>query len=163
MGKAADDLELAIDNARFGSRLAREARAASVKKVRGILTQTGDYVRTTANGDAEILASSGFDMAKIPEPIGLPGTPERLVVLMGPLSGQTELKWRRVRGAAGYSVERSDKDPDVKANWQVLGTTPKAHFVDSGLTSFAPYWYRVSAIGFAGQGNPCAALMGRAA
>lgn len=163
MNLAGVELETNIEDARFGSRKAREARNASVKKVRSILTQAGNYVRTTANGDAEILASSGFDMAKVPVPIGLPASPERLVVLAGPLSGQTESKWRRVRGATGYKVERSDKDPSVSPNWVEVATTAKARFIDMGLTSFAPYWYRVSAIGFAGEGKPCAPLMGRAA
>ena len=92
-------------------------------KVRGILTQVANYVRTTANGDADILSSSGFEMAKVPERVGLPGAPQRLVVLVGELPGTTEVRWRRERGANTYKVMRSDKDPSVEANWEVVSLT----------------------------------------
>ncbi|MBK6777285.1 MAG: hypothetical protein IPG74_16085 [Flavobacteriales bacterium] len=42
------------------------------KEVRAVLTKTGNYVRATANGEATILTTSGFEMSKIPEPVGLP-------------------------------------------------------------------------------------------
>ncbi len=76
MTAAGDALQLAIDNAQFGSRHDREVRDTAVVKVRSMLTQIGNYVRTTANGDAVVLASSGFAMAKTPEPIGLPEHPK---------------------------------------------------------------------------------------
>lgn len=163
MTLAGDALEQAIEDAIQGSRHSREVRDAQVQVVRDILTKTGNYVRTTANGDAAILSSSGFTMAKMPEPIGLPAAPAELKVLMGPLSGQTEVKWRRVKGATSYQVMRSAKDPSAEANWEVVTTTSKVRFVDTDLESFRAYWYCVRAVGFAGIGEPCAALMGRAA
>jgi len=60
-------------------------------------------------------------------------------------------------------VKRSDKDPSVEANWEVVATTSKVSYVDTGLESFKVYWHCVSAIGFAGEGEPCQALIGRAA
>ncbi len=163
MTLAGDALEQAIEDAIQGSRLSREVRDAKVLEVRAILTKTANYVRATANGDATILASSGFDMAKTPTPVGLPSKPTNLRVVMGELSGTTEVKWRRVHGATSYQVMRSEKDPSVQANWQVVKTTSTVRFTDTGLDSFKPYWYCVSAIGFAGQGEYCAPLMGRAA
>jgi len=163
MTTQANALEQAIEGAIQGSRHAREVRDAQVKVVRATLTKVGNYVRTTANGDAAILASSGFEMAKEPEPVGLPADPRNLRVAMGPLSTQTLLRWRRVHGATTYQVERSKTDPAVEAGWEVVGVTSKVRFVDTGLESFKPYWYRVRAIGYAGAGQFCAPLMGRAA
>lgn len=163
MTLAGDNLEQAIEDALHGSRLSREIRDAQVKDVRDILTKTANYVRATANGDAEILASSGFDMAKEPKKVGIPGKPTNLRVLMGQLSGQTESKWRRVHGATSYKLMRSESDPSKEPNWVVVTITSKVSHVDSDLESFKAYWYCVSAIGFAGEGEPCAALMGRAA
>ena len=163
MQTLADAYEQAVEDAQFGSQASKAARNALTKEVRAVLTKTGNYVRATANGDATILTTSGFEMSKIPEPVGLPATPENLKVLMGPLSGQTDVRWKRVHGAKSYQVLRSDANPDVAANWKVVTTTSKVRFVDSNLESFKPYWYAVSAIGFGGQGNPCAALQGRAA
>ncbi|MBK7554129.1 MAG: fibronectin type III domain-containing protein [Flavobacteriales bacterium] len=163
MQTLADAYEQAVEDAQFGSQASKAARNALTKEVRAVLTKTGNYVRATANGDATILTTSGFEMSKIPEPVGLPDAPENLKVLMGPLSGQTDVRWKRVHGATSYQVLRSASDPTVSANWTVVTTTSTARFVDSNLESFKPYWYAVVAIGFAGKGNPCAALMGRAA
>lgn len=163
MNTAADALEKAIEDALQGSRYSREVRDARILEVRDILTRTANYVRATANGDATILASSGFEMARTPEPVGLPASPINLRVAMGPLSGTTLVKWRRVHGATSYQVKRSDRDPSVAANWEVVKTTSTVSFTDRGLEPFKAYWYCVSAIGFAGQGEYCAPLMGRAA
>ncbi len=45
----------------------------------------------------------------------------------------------------------------------VVKTTSTVSFTDRSLEPFKAYWYCVSAIGFAGQGEYCAPLMGRAA
>ncbi len=163
MQTLADAYEQAIEDAQFGSQASKAVRNALTKEVRDVLTKTGNYVRTTANGDATILTTSGFEMSKTPVIVGIPAAPENLKVLMGPFSGQTDMRWKRVHGATGYNVLRSDVDPSVQPNWKVVGTTSKVRFVDSNLESFKAYWYTVRAIGFAGPGIPCAPLMGRAA
>lgn len=163
MTAASNELEAAIEKASNGSQHDRTVRNTLVKKVRGMLTQVANYVRTTANGDADILTSSGFEMAKVPERVGLPGAPQRLVVLMGELPGTTEVRWRRERGANTYKVMRSDKDPSVEANWEVVSLTSKVTYIDTGLVGYKSYWYQVSAIGYAGEGKASAIVMGRAA
>jgi hypothetical protein len=163
METLAEAYATAIEDARDGSKLSKEVRNALTRQVRSVLTQTGNYVRTAANGDATILASSGFEMAKKPEPVGLPAMPKNLKVLPGTLSGTTEVRWHRTSGAFSYQVERCAGDPAVEANWSVLTISTQARFVDKGLESFKLYNYRVSAIGTAGQGQPCMYATGRAA
>ena len=163
MTLAGNALEQAIEAAIAGSRHSREVRDAQVKEVRAILTRTANYVRTTANGDGTILASSGFEMARVPEPIGIPAEVERLRVTMGPDSGMTLVKWGRSRGARSYQLLRTDRDPATGGTWTVVTTTSKASFVDSGLESFKAYFYTVRAIGYGGQSKQCAPAMGRAA
>lgn len=153
----------AIEDARDGSKHSKEVRNALTKRVRDLLTQTGNYVRTTANGDAAILSSSGFEMARKPEPVGLPGQPKNLKVVAGQLSGTTEVRWHRTPGALSYEVERCDGDPTVEGNWKVITICTQVRFIDGGLESFKLYNYRVSAIGSAGQGEPCMYATGRAA
>ncbi len=82
---------------------------------------------------------------------------------MGPLSGQNEAKWRRSKGALSYRLQQSDKDPAVLANWQTVAITASVRHIVQGLEPFKPYWYCVSAIGFAGEGKPSAPIMGRSA
>ena len=159
----ANEYAAAIEEARNGSVHSKQVRNALTKHVRDVLTQTGNYVRTTANGDAAILASSGFELAKKPEPVGLPGQPRNLKVLAGTLSGTTDVRWKSTPGALSYELERCEGDPAVEANWKVLRICTQVRFADSGLESFKLYNYRVSAIGTAGQGEPCMYATGRAA
>jgi hypothetical protein len=163
MTTAANQLETAIERAVNGSQHDRAVRNTLVKKVRDILTKTANYVRATANGDIDILTSSGFDLAKVPERVGLPGAPQGLVVRPGELLGTIDLRWRRERGATSYKVMRSALDPSVEANWETVALTSTVHFTDTDLVGYKPYWYQVSAIGYAGEGAYSAIVMARAA
>ncbi len=163
MQAVADAYTQAIEDAQDGSKLSKEIRNALTKDVRALLTKTGNYVRATANGDATILASSGFEMAKLPVTVGLPAAPLNLKVVPGPLSGQTDVRWKRSHGALSYKLERCEKDPELEASWKTVTTTSRVSFMDGNLESFKNYFYRVSAFGTAGQGETCAPVMGRAA
>jgi hypothetical protein len=163
MQVVADAYAQAIEDATDGSKLSKEVRNALTKDVQTLLTKTGNYVRTAANGDATILASSGFEMAKQPVLVGLPAAPGNLKVLAGPLSGQTEVRWKSSHGALSYKLERCEKDPELEASWKTVVTTSRVRFMDGNLEPFKQYYYRVSAFGTAGQGATCAPVLGRAA
>jgi hypothetical protein len=163
MQAVADAYAQAIEDATDGSKESKEIRNAMTKQVRDLLTITGNYVRTTANGDATILAGSGFEMAKQPVIVGLPAAPANLKVAMGPLSGQTIVRWKSSHGALNYKLDRCEKDPEIEANWKTVTTTSRVRYTDVGLEPFKQYFYRVSAFGSAGYGPTCAPVFGRAA
>ncbi len=56
-----------------------------------------------------------------------------------------------MRGAKTHVVEVCP-DPLSEANWKRIGLPTKSSFTASGLTSGNKYWFRVAAVGAAGQG-----------
>jgi len=159
----ADALELAIEEATFGSRQSKLLRDELLREAKALLDAQAGYVRGVCNGDATLLESSGFDLARPRTPIGVPGTAQDLRTGVTNRRGELKLRWNSVRGAHGYQVWMTTQDPTTEANWQAIGyTTRVSHLVDN-LESFKAYWFCVSAIGAAGEGMSCDPAMGRAA
>lgn len=155
-------LDAAIKNATFGSRQSKLVRNAVVREVQSALRKQADYVRSVADGDAVILASSGFELVKPRVPVGPVGTSSKLVVRATNLRGELELRWDRVHGAYGYQVWMTDKDPEQGAAWTPLGYTTRASRLVTELESYKAYFFCVSAFGAAGEGAQCDPALGRA-
>ncbi|MBK9149239.1 MAG: fibronectin type III domain-containing protein [Flavobacteriales bacterium] len=158
-----DELEVAINKAKHGGLEDRILRNNLVLDVRSMLRKQADYVRLTAQGDAAILASSGFELSKVPVPVGLPGTPFIRFVRMTGKQGEAEVVWTAQHGADAYHVRITDKDPNIQAEWQVVGITTKSRFMLTDLESYKAYWVSVSAIGAAGEGLMSDPAIARAA
>ena len=62
-----------------------------------------------------------------------------------------DLGWDKVRGARSYVIQFC-ADPMHDANWQHAGVSTKSSFIVTGLTAGVKYWFRVAAVGTAGQG-----------
>lgn len=158
-----DQLEAAIEEATEGSKASRGVRKARVLEARELLRITADYVRMVAKGDETKLLTSGFEMAKQPEPVGVPGVTRYLHANFTNSAGVVELRWRTVHGARGYQVWMSTTDPGVEANWEAIGYATRASHTVTDLESYRPYWFCVSAIGSEGEGLKCDPALGRAA
>lgn len=158
-----DELEAAIEEATNGSKASKEARNGIQLEVKAMLESVAAYVTSVGKGDPAILSTSGFELAKQPEPIGVPGVAKALVAEPTNSQGTVELRWRRVRGAHSYRVWMTDSDPTVQANWTELGITIRSSRLVADLESYKPYWFKVSAIGYAGEGKDSDPAMGRAA
>lgn len=159
----ADALEAAIQLATFGSRQSKLRRNELLVECRDLLTKQADYVRSICLGDAAMLESSGFNLAKERKPIGIPGTPQRMEARFTNLRGEVELRWKSVHGAHGYQVWMTDKDPATGAAWEAVGYTTRVKHLITDLESFKAYWFCSSAIGAAGEGAQSDPAMGRAA
>lgn len=158
-----DELEAAIEEATNGSKASKEARNKLETEVKAMLESVALYVGSVGKGDPAILSTSGFELAKQPEPIGVPGVTKALVVDATNTEGTVELRWRRVHGAHSYRVWMTDSDPNVEANWTELGVGIRSSRLVTDLVSYKAYWFKVSAIGYAGEGKDCDPAMGRAA
>ncbi|MBL8001906.1 MAG: fibronectin type III domain-containing protein [Flavobacteriales bacterium] len=152
MAKLADDLEAAIEDATNGSRQSKLVRNALVQQAREMLRVQADYVRSVCAGDVVKLDSSGYELAKQREPIGIPGTAKDMQALFTNRRGEVDLRWKSVHGAHGYQVWMTDKDPALEANWQAIGYTTRVRHSVTDLESLKAYWFCVSAIGTAGEG-----------
>lgn len=158
-----DELEAAIAQATDGSKASKGARNAIMKEAGVMLMSVADYVRMVAKGNEAMLLTTGFEMVKRREPVGVPGITRSLLARMTNSKGVLELRWRHVHGAYGYQVWMTTSDPNVEANWQPIGYTTRASHLVSDLESLKAYWFSVSAIGAAGEGLQCDPAMGRAA
>ena len=159
----ADALEAAIEAATFGSRQSKLLRNDLEREAKDMLRAQANYVRSVCNGDRSMLDSSGFELARLPEPIGIPGTPEKMEARMTNLRGQVDLRWSSVHGAHGYQVWMTDKDPAVDGAWTAIGYTTRVKHLITDLESYKAYWFCVSAIGTAGEGAQSDPALGRAA
>ncbi len=159
-----DELTILISDAINGSKLARVQRDAKVMEVRNALRRTSDHVRVVCDGDAVKLSSTGFPLRKIPSPITVVEVPKNVVVSRTSSTGEVKLRWGRTLGARMFRVERSTIDPTTgQAVWTSIGQVSHQHIIAQGLVPYAPYWFRVIAIGKGHEGLPSNVVLGRAA
>ncbi len=71
-------------------------------------------------------------------------------VTIGNHEGELDLSWDAVSGARSYLIQKRT-DPNTPSSWTHAGTSTKSSITISGLTSGTRYWFRVSAVGAAGQ------------
>ena len=67
------------------------------------------------------------------------------------MEGTVDLSWDRVRGASSYIIQKSP-NPITDSSWTQAGVSTKSSTTLTGMTSGTKYWFRVAAIGSAGQG-----------
>lgn len=154
----------AITDATDGSRVAKHKRDVLVQEAHGLLRQLADYVRMIAQGDAVVLASSGFEAARTPQPIGLVSAPLIHEARMTGRRGEVLLRWSGVHGRRGYYIYLTDQDPAGNAaDWTLIGITGKIMHRITDLEPYKAYWFSVSAIGPLGESNKSDPALGRAA
>ena len=76
-------------------------RNARRENLSGLLRQLASYVSATANGNLEVLMSSGFPVQKVSRrPVGPLAAPDAPVVVQGPVTGATSTP---LYGASSYN------------------------------------------------------------
>ena len=149
------DVQTAIDNLRtaYQAALDKSFSAKAVQRTRNqeltlLLRPLRDYVNEVANGDEDIVLSSGFEASKLPEPIGkLPQVVLRSVI-GGNGDGTISLRWTAIYGAKNYILEMSTDGVSFKP----VAYPTKASHTEKNLTIGAFYFFRVAANGAAGIG-----------
>jgi hypothetical protein len=137
-----------IAKASFGDRRARDRRDDLALELRALLTKLAKYVAFTADGDRTIIRSSGFEVAKQPEPLPPLDRPTDLVAERSSHQGRVMLDWKSVRGTLNYLVEMTTDDPAlVDANWSITGYTSKSRYQVDNLAPGTKYWFRVKSLG----------------
>jgi len=69
----------------------------------------------------------------------------------GDFIGTVDLAWDKVNGARSYIIQITTT-PNDEASWKLAGSAVKSSYTVAGLTSGTKYWFRVAALGTAGQG-----------
>ena len=110
-----------------------------------LLGQLGMYVMYIANGNAVILTSSGYSLAKEPEPIALEN-PGSITLSNGITSGQLVATVKSVPGAKGY-LHQITPDPMTPQSQWVSTASTRSKKVYNDLQPGQKYWVRIVAVG----------------
>jgi Fibronectin type III domain len=103
------------------------------------------FVMFTANGDAIILAGTGYDLTKIPrsQTLGKPG----LVKIKVDVSfGMLDIFAKKPQGSKSFLYELSPDPLTPESTWlSVPGS--KTRYTFANLTPGKKYWVRIAAVG----------------
>lgn len=134
--------------ARKGDKAMRFRRKALRLKVLSLIAELGEFVTLAANGDPEILVSSGFELNKTRGTKVLKAIQELKVNIEKPNEAVTEVK--RVAGAKAYAHQYTTDPLTSESIWVTKVTTgPSCTF--TGLKSKEKYWFQVIAVGLNDQ------------
>ena len=135
--------------ARLISKSKTSAMDLQCAEAEAMVAQLASYVDGASNGDATIIESAGFSTRATPSPIGELRAPTDLQVLPSEHSGSADVSWQSVRGAKAYSIERAEEAANL--DYKVIGNSTKKQASLNSMVSGKKYWFRVAAIGSAGQ------------
>jgi hypothetical protein len=151
---AADAAE-ASNNAALAAR-ASSKQATSTQKdkdlaLTALLLQEAAYVQNITAGDKTKIESAGFEVRNPSAPIGPLPAPQDIELNANVNPGNMGLKWKKVRGAASYVVERA-LDGAAPLDYISVATPTNTKVVVNTMTSGLRYWFRVAAINTDGPG-----------
>ena len=119
------------------------------------ITRLADFTQTATGGDEAAILSTGFGVRRPNAPTPPLTAPAGLTVTTNGAPGNSKLRWYVVGGAVSYLVECSP-EPITAQSWvQVLAPT-KTNCEVGGAQPGKVCWFRVGAVGTAGQGPWCA-------
>jgi hypothetical protein len=116
-----------------------------------LLMQEASYVQSSSGGDKAKIESAGFDVRDTPTPIGQLPPPAEPKAVPSQNPGTIHLTWKKVRGAKSYLVERA-VDSNQPLEWAAAAMSTKTKAIVNTMVSGMRFWFRVAAIGSAGQG-----------
>jgi len=147
-------LETAYNDAltkRQQAKAATDLMADKEKDLERALTLESLYVENVSGGDELKIQSAGMSVKDAAAPIGELPAPMGLYATAGDEDGEIVLNWEPVRGAKSYSVQTTT-DPNVPDSWAHKKNATESFTDIKGLTSGGKFWFRVAAVGAAGQG-----------
>lgn len=126
----------------------RAQLADLVKELDTKLTDLGSYCERKCGGSVAVLESSGFPLQVAPGPVGELPAPTQLVAKPGPNPGTGSVRCKPVYGAATYVAECAT---NPAGPWTQFYSGTRSQCLATGLTSGVIYYFRMAALGAAGQ------------
>lgn len=160
---AREVLVAALAAAESGAHADIAKKNQAVRTLRDLLTKMARYVNSVAGGDVDKAVSSGFELAKRPDPIDKLEAPLELNARMSSYAGRIDLRWEKVRGARMYQVYMCSGDPAVPGNWHVAGISSKTKHTVTDLAANTFFNFRVTALGRVGEGPASEVVTAKAA
>lgn len=120
------------------------------------LSQLGFYVQGVANGNVEMLSTTGYPLRQPPvrtQALDAPTAPAGLRLNCGTVSGSLVIRSGRVSNAGSYDVQITSGDPTLETSWTAAGSYKNCRRIElTGLTPLKTYSVRIRALGAAGPG-----------
>ncbi|MCZ4410350.1 fibronectin type III domain-containing protein [Cryomorphaceae bacterium 1068] len=131
-----------------GDRIAIANRNTVTDELKNMLRKLSLYVSFMAEGDANVILTSGFDIRKEANETAPLQRPESLMAKRTDYGGMVKLKWKPVVNSVSNHVEMTTTDPnDQNSEWATVGITSKSKINIGNLTPGTYYWFRVKAYG----------------
>lgn len=124
---------------------ATDDRDAAITALITLLTSLASHVENVSSGDAVKIESAGMSVKAPNAPIGALTQVTNLAITAGDDEGELEMTWDPVRGAKSYEIQTST-DPNVPANWRMLGAGGKSKKTLKAMTTGTRIWARVRAV-----------------
>lgn len=143
---AVDALELA-EQALPGGPDETEIRDLREQELDMMMSNLQVYVENIAQGDPEIVLSSGMDLRDTQSPIGILPAPETVTAKQGAAEGSVKLRCKVVKKALGYRIEGTT---DPAQGWPMVYQSAKASIRIYDLTPGTKYYFRFATLSHAG-------------
>ena len=158
---ACDVLSRANQEANFlGGKLVFAGKRMAELRLRAHIADLAPAVQALSGGDAGKILSAGFDVARTPKRLGVPGVTYGFKALHTPYESVVKLRWLGQEAAHFYQIEQLGQDGST---WTVVATTTRISHSLSGLVSGQRYSFRVHAVGAAGPGPVSYVVQAKAA
>ena len=144
-------LTAAIIEAQGRASAAITTRNEAAKTMARLITALSRYVNS-ATDDVSIAVTSGFSLAKLPDPVEQLDAPTNYVGGRGNLAGEIKLRWKGVRGARMYQTYICEGDPSTDGVWRPAGMSSKGRITITGLITDKLYSFKTAALGVVGEG-----------
>ena len=155
--------KLATANAKSRAIADIAIRNAQASVLNNLLVNLARYVNNVCAGDVDKAVSSGFVLAKRPEPSTHLEPPTKLAARVSDFEGCVDLNWKRVEDARMYQVYINDTDPGDPAKWSMVAVSSRTRTRITDLLPGKFYSFRVTALGRIGEGPASDVVSGRAA
>jgi len=151
---AIGELEQAYHEARAARQVAKaktQMRKAASSALDGMVKQLARIVELSVGSDLGKLKASGFDVRSGRTSVGRLEAPEHLKVEITGTAGEVRLRWKNVRGASTYLVQRST-NPEEASSWAQAAASTRSKAILTDQPRGARLWFRICAVGAAGMG-----------
>lgn len=143
-----DILADCISKAFFNDPKSAEKQQEAYNTLVELIHQLAGYVTRIADGNSEILLSSGFDIRSKRKKSPMPEHPENFQVHISDEGGTTRLEWEKVSGNYAYVIQITSTNPETgNAVWVTAGVTTRTELIIQNLKLGMRYYFRIKTAG----------------
>jgi hypothetical protein len=146
LADACDEYATLLKDARAGTRSAIAAKNSKKAEITKLLIRLVGYVNLTANGNRDMLLTTGFEITKQKEPAPSLAKPVNLKIVNGENAGEVIMGVDKVPGALTYMHQYTPDPMTGEDNWESK-ITSTCRTTITGLEPTKKYWFRVAAVG----------------